>query len=177
MPSETFAELASDITREIGIPFPRLIKVLVVDDCETDIHLARHALENTDRVSYTVESIGNVDPMSTIMAKAHDVYLMDVRIGKYDGIELIEAAARAGHRGPFVVLTGSMVPDADDMALRAGALDYVDKSEVSAPRVLDRKIRAAIRNFRVQEALRRRLKRAEEAIASRQTQKENTRNE
>lgn len=163
MSAPTFADLASDITREIGISFPKVVRVLMVDDSETDVLLTKRALEASDRVEYCIESVGNVDPMATILTKSHDVYLMDVRVGRFDGLALIEAAVRAGHRGPFVVLTGSMVPDADELALRSGAMDYVDKSEVAAPRVLDRKIRAAIRNFRVQEALRRRLKRAEEA--------------
>ncbi len=166
---EQLPKLASEIAREVGIPYPRVIRVLVVDDSEADIELAKRALEQSEKVSYSVTSMSSlkgVDLMGAIMSKDYDLFLVDVKIGHVDGLELIDSAFQSGHRGPFVVLTGSMVPDADDMALRIGAMDYVDKSETQMPRVLDRKIRTAIRNFRIQEELRRRLKTAEDALKS-----------
>lgn len=158
-------DIASRITREVGMPFPRVIRVLVVDDSKEDIHIAKHALEKSEKISYIVESISGGDISAEIAKGNYDVYLVDVRVGQHDGLELIDEAFQAGHRGPFVVLTGSMVPDADEMALKIGAMDYVDKTETLVPKVLDRKIRTAIRNFRVQEALRRRLKVAEDALS------------
>lgn len=160
-----FIDTSSEIAREAGVTFPRVIKVLVVDDSSNDVELAKRALEKSEKISYIVESIGETEHILDVIVRGgFDAYLIDVKIGKYDGIGIIDAAVRSGTRGPFVVLTGSMVPDADEMALRVGAMDYVDKTEASVPRVLDRKIRAAIRNFRVQEALRRKLAVAEEAL-------------
>lgn len=159
-----FVELAAEVTREVGLLFPRVIRVLMVDDNENDIGLVRRVLETQERTTYRLDSVGQVDPMASVMTRSHDVYLVDVKIGRFNGLELIEQAVKAEHRGPFMVLTGSMIPDADEVAARAGAIDFVDKGEILQARHLDRKIRYAIKNYRIQETYRRRIKRLEDAL-------------
>ncbi len=161
----TIHTMASEISREMDIPFPKTIKVLIIEDSDADAFLAKHALEKSNHISYVVDVANNVDPLDAIMEGKHDAYIIDVRMGQHDGFKLIESAFNTGHRGPFVIFTGSMVENADDIALKTGAMDYLEKNEVvSNPSVLDRKIRAVIRNFRVMESLRRRLKVAEDAL-------------
>lgn len=161
-----FTEIANEITRVYGSPYPNVIRVLVVDDNENDVVLVRHNLGSIDRTTYIVDSVGHVDPRPLMVAGSHDCYLVDLKIGRFDGFELIQNCIRAGCRGPFVVLTGSMIPDADDTAAKVGAINFLSKEELVSPKLLDRIIRYSVKSHRVMEVMRRRIERLEEALNS-----------
>lgn len=60
----------------------------------------------------------------------HDVYLIDYRLGEKDGIALIQEAIADGCVKPVIMLTGSADDGIDELAMKAGAADYLDKSQI-----------------------------------------------
>ncbi len=146
-----FINLASEIVRELAYPFPSVIHVLVVDDSEVEFGLAKRALESQERTPVFVEYCPPEKALETIALKAHDVYVVDILLGggQPSGLEIIAKAKKQGLPGPFVVLTGSRVANADEEAMKVGAMDYVDKDELLSKGVLIRSLRYAIKNHRV----------------------------
>jgi len=60
---------------------------------------------------------------------------------------LIEEAIASGNAGPFILLTGSDDPGLDVRAIRAGAVDYLNK-DATAPATLERSLLLAIERLR-----------------------------
>ncbi|SNB47425.1 PAS domain S-box protein [Geobacter sp. DSM 9736] len=98
--------------------------------------------------------------LQTISAKGHDVYLLDYRLGDQTGLQLLREAVSAGISAPFIIMTETHARDVDEAAIKAGAADYLIKTELNAF-LLDRSIRYAFERKRVEEALRR----SEESLA------------
>lgn len=161
----------------------RALKILMLDDDEDEYLIARrllarggprHALEWT------------ADPevaLADMRRGAHDVYLVDYRLGAVTGIDVIREAVQAGVKAPLILLTGTSVEDTasggdavDIEALRSGAADYLVKHGLTA-QALQRSIRYA-RERAHSAALRESLGRAEqegvrlEALLARVTRQE-----
>jgi two-component sensor histidine kinase len=91
--------------------------------------------------------------LAAMEGHCHDVYLVDYRLGRRNGLELLREALANGCPGPVILLTGQGDYEVDMEAMRAGAADFLVKgqSDVSA---LERSIRYAIEHTRTLEALR-----------------------
>ena len=77
-----------------------------------------------------------------ICTAEHDVYLVDYRLGQKDGLELLRERPGADARADYL----SHRPggyDVDMEAMKAGAADYLVKSQIT-PDLLERSIRYAI---------------------------------
>ena len=73
----------------------------------------------------------------------YDVCLIDYRLGKWTGLDLLREAVGGGVRVPFIMLTGLDNREIDVEAMQAGAADYLAKDDISAP-VLKRSVRLAL---------------------------------
>lgn len=81
--------------------------------------------------------------LTAALAAGSDVCLMDYRFGLDDGIALIRSSIADGVHVPFVLITGDYNPEIDIAAMRAGARDYLPKSDLS-PALLEHSIRYAV---------------------------------
>lgn len=72
-----------------------------------------------------------------------DAILVDYFLGPYNGLDLTRQAIEKGCRAPIIVLTGNGSYEMDMQAMKAGATDFLSKSEAT-PRLLERTIRYAI---------------------------------
>lgn len=130
-----------------------VLKILLVEDDEDDYILTRdllseiqtmpHELVWTDQYGEALEHMQN---------NRHDVYLLDYRIGATDGLELLRQAVVGGCRGPIILLTGQGDRQVDVEAMRAGAMDYLVKGELTAS-LLERTIRYARERKRIEAEL------------------------
>lgn len=80
--------------------------------------------------------------LKKLVSGRHAVCLLDYRLGKDDGLELLRAARAAGCTVPVVVLTADDSVEVEDAAMEAGAMDFLVKREIDV-RVLERSIRYA----------------------------------
>jgi two-component sensor histidine kinase/CheY-like chemotaxis protein len=134
-----------------------VLRVLLVEDDADDYTLTRDLLGDSGR-RFQLDWVSTYDAgLEAIRRQEHDVYLLDYRLGERDGLELLRDAVAAGARGPMILLTGQGGREIDLQAMRAGAADYVVKSQLDAAQ-LDRAIRYAIAHKRNEEELERRVR-------------------
>ncbi len=130
------------------------IRVLLVDDDEDDYILTRAWLSEIEEARFELEWVATYDAaLETIGQNQHDVYLLDYRLGRHNGLELLREAIANGCSSPIILLTGNGDHDIDIEAMKAGAADYLDKSQIGAP-LLEHSIRYAIERQQTEQKIR-----------------------
>ena len=130
------------------------VRILLVDDDEDDYVVTRELLADSRRTSFELDWIATFEEAAAAIARgAHDLYLIDYRLGEHDGLELLRTATANGCTRPLILLTGHTDSDVDLAAMRAGAADYLVKGKIDAP-LLERAIRYALQQSRTLGALR-----------------------
>ncbi len=120
------------------------IKVLLVDDDEDDYVLTRDWFFEFQVANCFLEWVNNYEGAISAIAKhEHDVYLIDYRLGEGNGLELLGNAVINGCSAPMILLTGKGEREIDIQAMKAGAADYLEKSQLNAA-LLERSIRYAL---------------------------------
>ena len=125
------------------------IRVLLIEDDEDDYLLTKALVSAKENASIKLDWVDSYErALSTIDETAHDVYLVDYRLGPYTGIDLIQEAFKQGCRAPMILLTGQDDLTVDQSALELGAADYLVKGRIDA-QLLGRSIRYALRQASV----------------------------
>lgn len=123
------------------------LRVLLVDDDEDDYLLIRELLSEMEGLALEWAD-GHEEALEALSQGSYDVCLVDYRLGRSTGLELMREAATRGNKAPMILLTGRGDREVDLEAMRAGASDYLIKGEIDAP-TLERSIRYAFaRAFR-----------------------------
>jgi PAS domain S-box-containing protein len=121
-----------------------LIRVLLIDDDEDDYILTRDWFREFQVPSCTLAWVDNYQAgRDAIASGQYDVYLVDYRLGDGNGLELLREAINNGCAAPIIFLTGQGDREIDIEAMKAGAADYLEKSQLAAP-LLERSIRYAL---------------------------------
>ncbi len=124
------------------------MRILLVEDDEID---ARQVI----RITTPGHSVVWANSLSCAMNKARgdtfDVVLLDLALHDSFGLATLDAMDRACPTVPVVVLTGNDESDAD-AALRAGAQDYLSKSNLDGSD-LDRALRYAVDRKKIENQL------------------------
>jgi signal transduction histidine kinase len=132
----------------------RKIRVLLIEDDEDDYTLIRDLLSEIPHVGYSVEWASSYEQgLKAIETPAHDVCLLDYRLGERSGIDLLYEAIGKSYRVPIIFLTGQGSLEVDMEAMKAGAADFLAKGGISGP-LLDRSIRYSIEQRKILENLR-----------------------
>ncbi|HMQ34994.1 MAG TPA: ATP-binding protein [Chloroflexaceae bacterium] len=147
------------------------LHLLLVDDDEDDILLTRELIAEQGgqaaRWVFAAVTTG-AEGREALRQGAHDVYLIDYRIGAESGIELVREARAAGSLAPLVMLTGQGDEEVGLAAIQAGADDYLVKGRLTGG-ALERSIRYAVERKRAErerlQLLRERAARAEAEAA------------
>ena len=133
-------------------PAGERVRVLLVDDDEDDSLLTRDLLREIAHSRFEVDWEGSYETgMERLVRGAHDVCLVDYRLGARDGVEFLQEAASRQATTPLILLTGQGDHDTDLAAMNAGAADFLDKGRLTAD-VLDRSIRYAVQHRRIEES-------------------------
>ena len=127
-------------------------RLLLVEDDEEDFLLTRRLLRGCERSTFAVDWVRTCDSALEALKAPYDVCLVDYRLGAETGLAFIERAIAAGFCGPIILLTGRGDHEVDELAMKAGAADYLDKDQLSA-QLLERVIRHAVERKSVEQAL------------------------
>ncbi|MBC7651422.1 MAG: PAS domain S-box protein [Deinococcales bacterium] len=120
------------------------LKILVIDDDEDDYFIICDYLKGFTTYNLTVDWCHSYnDGFTKIMEREYAIYLIDYRLSIKTGLDLITNAVKAGCQEPMILLTGKGNSEIDMGAMKAGAIDYLIKSELSTEK-LERSIRYAI---------------------------------
>lgn len=101
------------------------MKVLVIEDDPTVGRFVKRGLEEQ---RYTVDLVTDGDEGEHLAAtQPYDLVVLDLRLPKRSGIDVLRSLRAKGFERPVLVLTAQDAVDAKVETLRAGADDYVTK--------------------------------------------------
>jgi len=116
--------------------------------------LTRDLLGDCRRTEFDLEWVSSFDEARAAISRhAHDLYLIDYRLGEHDGLELLRHARASRVAAPLILLTGQGDGDIDLAAMKEGAADYLIKGRIDAA-LLERSIRYSLEQSRTLRALR-----------------------
>lgn len=122
----------------------REIKVAIIDDDEDDYFIIADYIKSIDGSSFAIDWCNNYDAaLGKIRNKEYDIYLVDYRLGKHTGLDLLQSARSEKIDVPIVLLTGKGNKDIDVKAMESGATDYLIKSELNTEK-LERCVRYSL---------------------------------
>lgn len=127
------------------------MEVLLVDDDQVDRAIVKRALINSDLNVNITESSDVDDALSKYYAGKYDVVLLDYRMPKRDGIEMIIELKRKSKESSIAVVMMSS-SEHEELALeciRSGAQDFLIKTDITAAR-LKRAIQHARTRFELE---------------------------
>lgn len=123
------------------------IKILLIEDDEDDYILTLDTLNDIPGKMYELEWVTNYEEgLKAIASNSFDVFLLDYRLGKESGLDLLRKMNLIVESGPIILLTGQGDRALDFEAMEAGASDFLVKADLN-PDLLDRSIRYAIQQF------------------------------
>lgn len=123
--------------------------VLLVEDDEDDMVLLKAYLNESHYFNFIIDWETDVDKAKAkLEAKGVDICLIDYRLGKVTGLEIIEYARKKNILKPIILLTGQGDTTVDLEAMRQGAADYLLKNQLDA-QTLERSIRYALSHAKV----------------------------
>jgi FixJ family two-component response regulator len=142
-------------------PWPEqaeVIRLLLVDDDEDEFALLRAALASISGTAFQLDWTDTfAGGLRRIEQGGYHAYLVDYRLGEFNGVDLVREARAAGCEDPLIMLTGETGRAVDMEAMTAGATDFLQKGKTPA-NLLERTIRYAITHTATTQALRRTLR-------------------
>ncbi|MDB5276488.1 MAG: rane protein [Ferruginibacter sp.] len=137
------------------MPVNKPLKILIIDDDEDDFFITSELIKKIDNgYLFTIDSCSFYkEALDKICKGEYDVYFVDYKLRGQTGLELIHEAIKNGCEEPLILLTGIGNREIDVLAMQAGAVDYLVKSELTTEK-LERCIRYALERFTYLKALR-----------------------
>ncbi|MCC5937415.1 MAG: response regulator [Lunatimonas sp.] len=127
-------------------------KVLYVDDDIDDFLLVQSLLRQCQSSRFELVHSNSYETALDMLDQEFDVFLVDYKLGKNTGIDVLEAIKKRLRHAPVIILTGMENTDADKEAMEFGASDYLVKGGFNA-QMLERTIRYAVRDAALHESL------------------------
>ncbi len=131
---------------------PEEIRILYVDDDEDDFLLVKTLLKKVKRIRFEVERARDMNDVLLKVNDPYDVFLVDYRLGRENGLDVLRAIRASRQFAPVIMLTGMEDGEIDQLALKEGAADYLIKGDFD-PQILERTIRYALRDAMLIETL------------------------
>jgi PAS domain S-box-containing protein len=129
------------------------INVTVVDDDEDDFILTEDYLSDIESITINCKWASTIEEAEKELANNDtDLYLIDYRLGKKSGLDLLDTARKANSSKPIIILTGQGDREIDMLAMKMGADDYLVKSELTAEK-LERSVRYAMERYIAKEKI------------------------
>ena len=145
------------------------IRALLVDDSDDDHVLVRSLFASIGNPRYELERVSSYDEALDLEAGSFDVCLLDYGLGTHDGIELMRDLWARNFTCPMILFTDEADEEIDQMAMKAGAADYLIKAQIN-PENLERSIRYSIQQRQFHDE---RLNHVREQIARKQAEDAN----
>ncbi|RYX79022.1 hybrid sensor histidine kinase/response regulator [bacterium] len=110
-----------------------LRRVLLIDDDEDDYFIIKRLFDKIPKSQFKLEWTGDIDKAGHLIGSdEHDIYLVDYRLGKSTGLELLEHFNLSQRRQPFIILTGAGDRVIEAAAMKLGTADYLVKGKFDA---------------------------------------------
>jgi signal transduction histidine kinase/BarA-like signal transduction histidine kinase len=127
-------------------------RILFVEDDEDDYILTVDQLKKLENYNFEIDWVTSRDQaLVQLKRNVHDICLLDYQLGAYTGLDVLNQANQLGSYVPIIMLTGQPNDTLDELALNAGAADFLVKGDVTNARFA-RAIRYAISRVEIQKA-------------------------
>ena len=121
-----------------------VIKILLIEDDEDDYFLTSDYLERCESTQFELTWVTDSDAaLEALKERSFDLCLLDFLLGAENALDVLSILKANQFNVPVVILTGQSDAMVDEMVMRAGAADYLQKSEIESPRFM-RTIRYAL---------------------------------
>ena len=121
-----------------------VIKILLIEDDEDDYFLTSDYLERCESPQFRLTWVTDSDAaLEALKEGSFDLCLLDFLLGAENALDVLSILKANQVNVPVVILTGQSDTMVDEMVMRAGAADYLQKSEIESPRFM-RTIRYAL---------------------------------
>jgi diguanylate cyclase (GGDEF)-like protein/PAS domain S-box-containing protein len=117
--------------RRIATHRRRIVRILFVDDRESDVELCLHELK---RMDFAVSSDWVQAPAEfreRLRTQSYDVIVCDYSMPSWTGMEALELLQQVNHEIPFILATRTLDENTTDAFIRKGAFDCVDKNRLN----------------------------------------------
>ena len=133
------------------------VRILLIDDDEDDYFLLSELVSRLPKgrkiTNYDLEWVSTYEEAVGAFSDCqYDLYLVDYRLGSRSGLDLLREPVVQECSSPIIMLTGQGNYDIDLSAMRLGAADYLEKSQLSLP-LLERSVRYAIERKQAEKQL------------------------
>lgn len=130
------------------------VHILLIEDDNDDYFLTAELLKEISSQRLILDWASSPEMAFPMLASAsYDLCLLDYNLGAETGLDVLRELRRRGYEHPVIILTGQDDYDTDVEMMKAGADDYMLKSELT-PRSLERSIRYARERHQMVLALR-----------------------
>jgi two-component system, sensor histidine kinase and response regulator len=109
----------------------KIFKVLIVDDDAVDRMTVIRAFKGADFQTEILEAIDCKSGIALAVSHQFDCIFIDYRLPDGNGVELLHKLREQGIRVPIVTLTGQIEDRVAVDLMKAGASDYLSKSQIS----------------------------------------------
>ncbi len=113
------------------------IKIMLVDDNPSTLYAIKDLIEDEDNISIVAEAVNGIEAVSLSKRHNPDIILMDVKMPEMDGIEATRIIKKDNREVKIIGLTSFGSGKVEDSILKAGAISFLDKSDMSADRLLN----------------------------------------
>ena len=132
----------------------REIYVLLICEDPQDSQIIRYLLADSSRVKFVLATVRTVDEaMAMLIETSYDVLLLDLKMSHDDVLAPFREIRRAQSRLPIVVISEDDDDEVANEAVRDGAQDYIQRSELD-PTLLEHALRYAIDRKEAEQELR-----------------------
>ena len=121
-----------------------VIRVLLIEDDEDDYFLTSDDLQGCEEPKFQLTWVTNsADAIDALQRRNFDLCLLDYLLGAENAVDVLDVLKSNQFSLPVIILTGQSDAQVDELVMRAGAADYLQKSEIETPRFM-RTIRYAM---------------------------------
>ncbi|MEO0443596.1 MAG: response regulator [Pseudomonadota bacterium] len=135
-------------------PFTDKVNILIVDDQAADLALIENELKSIEAFSVKVHQAKTVkSALAKIVNNTVDVCIVDYNLKMETALDLIDIFSEKNIQVPIIVVTATAHDnDLNALLLSHGAMDFINKGEISAP-LLSRSVRYAIRRQQIDDEI------------------------
>lgn len=121
--------------------------ILVIDDDKDDCVLVKDLInKNMGHEKPNIEFAHDFNQaLELCYENDFDIFLLDYRLGKKDGLKVLQSFREAGIITPIIFLTGQGDEEIAVKAMKAGAADYFSKHKLTSTNFV-KAIRSAVRD-------------------------------
>lgn|GEM_PF-2571879 len=124
-----------------------ILKILIVEDDHADYGALELLLQKSQEWLPQIEWARDYEEgCKKIKQDAHDIYLIDYKLGPKTGHDLLTLARSEGIDKPSIVLTNLHNDNVEESLTAAGAFDILEKTGLTT-QILERSIRYALRDY------------------------------